>query len=110
MVQSQTQEEYAALLDVEVGAPVRLEPFDEERPFRSESLYPCCKLTSATGASWHGLLYDKFNMDLDGLRVLEESYPIFARMESRSVADIDCWPGRGQLVTLTLEVFALLGF
>ncbi|WP_346676037.1 hypothetical protein [Enorma phocaeensis] len=108
MVHFGTQEEYDTLLSVEVGELLRLEPFDEGRPFRSESVYPCCKLASETGASWHGLLYDKFDMDLDGLRALEASYPIFARMESQSVMDVDCRSGRGQLVTLTLNLFALL--
>lgn len=109
MVQPGTQEGYTALLNVEVGELMRLDLFDMEHSFGSASVYPCCKLTSETGESWHGLLYDKFDMDLGGLGVLEAGYPIYAHMESRSVMDIDCWPGRGQLVTLTFEVFALLG-
>ena len=56
--QPRTQEEYAALINIGVGEFIRLELYEEGCSFRSESVYPRCKLISETGASWHGLLYD----------------------------------------------------
>lgn len=108
MVPPQTFEEYAAILDIEIGETVRLEPFDEGRLFRSESVYPCCKLVSEGRCSWHGLLDDELDLDMRALKILEVGYPIYAHVESWEVMDIECWPNSQQLVTLKLNVFALL--
>ena len=108
MVPPQTFEEYAAILDIEIGETVRLEPFDEGWLFRSESVYPCCKLVSEGRCSWHGLLDDELDLDMRALKILEVGYPIYAHVESREVMDIECWPNSQQLVTLKLNVFALL--
>ncbi|MGN8941181.1 hypothetical protein ACTQX1_08540 [Collinsella bouchesdurhonensis] len=101
-------DDYYALLKLNPGETVRLDRYDAPTRFRTDSLYPLCKVTASNGNSWNGMLDDKLGLDVRALKVLEAGHYVYAVVEANDNMYIDNWPEEYHLITLKLDVFVVL--